>query len=87
MGTGSDKAHWVEVIDELGLFPVKRLGPYDSERLASRARRGVMRLLNAGRYRAAVVSPQQLEDHGRPEESQRACAQRVGKSKTPSPQG
>ena len=55
-------AHWIEVVDGQGLFPVKRLGPFATERLAARAQRGVMRLLNAARYTAAVLSQQALDD-------------------------
>lgn len=61
MTTGNDEAHWLEVVDAKGLFPVKVLGPYATARLAGRAQRGVMRLLNLGRYSVAVVSQQDLE--------------------------
>ena len=61
MATGNDEAHWVEVVDGRGQLPVQRLGPYASARLAQRAHRGVMRLLNAARYRAAVVSQRELD--------------------------
>lgn len=61
MAIAPDDAHWVEVVDGMGCFPVKRLGPYASARLADRAHRGVMRLLNVQRYTAAVVSQRDLE--------------------------
>ena len=63
-GNGPDEAHWVEVVDGTGLCPAKVLGPYATARLAGRAQRGVMRLLNAGRYTAAVVSQQDLDGRG-----------------------
>ena len=53
--------HWIEVVDRQGLFPAKLLGPFATEHLAARTQRGVMRLLNAARYRAAVLSQQELE--------------------------
>jgi hypothetical protein len=59
--TDNDDTHWIEVIDGQGLFPIKMLGPYATVRLAERARRGVMRLLNAARYHVAVVSQQDLD--------------------------
>jgi len=65
MTTGNDDTHWLEVFDRMGQFPIKRLGPYASERLADRARRGVMRLLNVGRYSAAVVSQRDLDGRDR----------------------
>lgn len=54
-------AHWLEIVDGQGLYPAKRLGPYATARLAGRAQRGVMRLLNARRYTVAVVSQQDLD--------------------------
>jgi hypothetical protein len=59
---GNDDAHWLEVVDGHGLYPVKLLGPYATARQADRAQRGVMRLLNVGRYTVAVVSQHDLED-------------------------
>jgi hypothetical protein len=61
MDSAHDDRHWIEVVDRQGLLPVKRLGPYASARLAGRAQRGVMRLLNAARYGAVVVSQRDLE--------------------------
>ncbi len=61
MTTGKNDAHWVEVVDGEGLYPVKMLDPYATSRLADKAHRGVMRLLNVGRYTVAVVSQQDLE--------------------------
>jgi len=61
MTTGNDGSHWLEVVDGQGLFPVKVLGPYATARLAGRAQRGVMRLLNVRRYSVAVLSQQDLE--------------------------
>jgi hypothetical protein len=60
--TGSDDdAQWIEVVDGKGLLPVQRLGPYANARLAGRAQRSVMRLLNGGRYTATLLSQQELE--------------------------
>lgn len=56
-----DETHWIEVVDGGGLYPVKMLGPYGTARLADRACRGVMRLLNVRRYSAAVVSQRELD--------------------------
>lgn len=52
----SAATHWLEVADRRGLLPVQLLGPYASADLATRARRGVLRVLNAGRYAVRVVS-------------------------------
>lgn len=52
----SAEMHWLEVVDRRGLLPVQQLGPYASADLATRARRGVLRVLNAGRYTVAVVA-------------------------------
>ena len=65
MTTGHDDAHWVEVVDDKGVFPIKRLGPYASAHLAGRAHRGVMRLLNTRRYSALVVSQRDLDERSR----------------------
>jgi hypothetical protein len=62
MAVGNEVAHWVEIVDGLGLFPVKTLGPYATADQADRARRGVMRLLNARRYTAAVVTQRDREE-------------------------
>ncbi|MDR7268560.1 hypothetical protein J2X20_001189 [Pelomonas saccharophila] len=62
MTTGNDNTHWIEVVDGEGVYPVKRLGPYATARLADRASRGVLRLLNARRYTVAVVPQQAPED-------------------------
>lgn len=62
MSAGNDDRLWIEVVDGRGLLPMQRLGPYATQRLADRARRGVMRLLNAARYTATVVSQRDLED-------------------------
>ncbi|HEY8880338.1 MAG TPA: hypothetical protein VIN03_22400 [Roseateles sp.] len=63
--TANDEAHWIEVVDGKGLFPAKLLGPYATARLADRAQRGVMRLLNVRRYTAVVVSQRELDGrHG-----------------------
>lgn len=64
MTTGHEGAHWIEVVDGRGLLPVQMLGPYASARIAHRTHRGVMRLLNPGRYSAAVVSQRALEACG-----------------------
>lgn len=61
MSTANDEAHWIEVVDGKGLFPAKLLGPYATARLADRAQRGVMRLLNVARYTAVVMSQRDLE--------------------------
>jgi len=61
MPPSTDDRHWIEIVDGQGLVPVKRLGPYATARLASRAHRCVVRHLNAARYSAAVVSQQELE--------------------------
>lgn len=64
MRTCSEDSHWIAVVDGQGLYPVKILGPFADERVAARARLGVMRLLNVARYTAAVLSQQQLEGCG-----------------------
>jgi hypothetical protein len=61
MNTRHDAPHWLEVVDGQGLLPAKLLGPFPTEHLAARAQRGVMRLLNAARYTAAVLSQRELE--------------------------
>ena len=61
MTTGIDGTHWIEVVDREGCFPVKMLGPYATARLADRAHRGVMRLLNVDRYSVTLLSQQDLE--------------------------
>ncbi len=61
MTTGNDDSHWIEIVDGEGLYPVKLLGPYASARLAARASRGVLRLLNVERYTVAVVSQHDLQ--------------------------
>ena len=61
VGSLGDAPHWIAVVDARGQHPDKLLGPYATEQLAGRARRGVMRLLNASRYTAAVLSQRELE--------------------------
>lgn len=62
MATGNDDMHWIEVVDGRDLYPAKVLGPYATPRQADRASRGVLRLLNVGRYSVAVLSQRELED-------------------------
>ena len=62
MTDGNDDAHWIEVVDGEGVYPAKRLGPYATARLANRASRGVMRLLNVSRYSVAVMRQRELEE-------------------------
>jgi len=66
IGSRGDDLHWLEVVDGRGLFPVKLLGPFATERAAGRAQRGVMRLLNVARYTAAVLSQRELEGRDAP---------------------
>lgn len=59
MADEPENTHWIDVVDVEGFYPVKRLGPYATARLAERARRGVLRLLNIRRYGVVVVSPRE----------------------------
>lgn len=61
MTDANEGTHWIEVVDGEGIYPAKRLGPYASARLADRAVRGVLRLLNARRYSVTIVSQQPLQ--------------------------
>lgn len=76
MTNGNDGAHWIEVVDGEGIYPVKRLGPYASARLAERASRGAMRLLNARRYTVAVLPQQELDGPVQPGSERRATRER-----------
>lgn len=66
MKPAQNDPHWVQVVDGQKLYPVKMLGPYETQRLADKARRGVLRLLIVGRYTAAVVSQQDLDGRTQP---------------------
>ncbi|MGM9481394.1 hypothetical protein ACS5PN_09410 [Roseateles sp. NT4] len=56
MADEPDDSYWIEIVDGEGVFPSKRLGPYANARLADRAGRGALRVLNARRYGVVVLS-------------------------------